>query len=194
MPTQVVSGEIENFEEQGYKLANWIYDYRDRNPRGSNRSNFGGWQSYDKWFHETDPTFEPWFALLKQEIRELLAHYRFKHQNINLEALWLNINSKYSYNAEHTHRPTNLAGVLWVQVPPKSGKFVFTFPHYHFDSDIIMSTDDSYREEIGLHGEISVEPKAGKLILFPSYMPHRVDINESDEDRISIAFNLGINI
>ena len=40
-PSQVVSGDIENFAAQGHKLVDWIYDYRDRNPRSANISNEG---------------------------------------------------------------------------------------------------------------------------------------------------------
>ena len=41
--------------------------------------------------------------------------------------------------------------------------------------------------------EIVPEYKDGTIILFPSMMTHRVEINETDEDRISISFNLKIN-
>lgn len=193
LPSQVVSGEIENFAAQGHKLVDWIYDYRDRNPRSSNRSNEGGWQSYDKWFYESEPTFDPWLDLIKQELRDLLGYYRLSHTNIDLASMWINISSKYCFNVTHTHKPTNLAGVLWVKIPPNSGDFVFTFPESYFDPNIILSTQESYREEIGLHAGITEHPKEGKMILFPSYMPHRVEMNHSDEDRISISFNLMIN-
>ena len=35
--------------------------------------------------------------------------------------------------------------------------------------------------------------KEGDLLFFPSYLPHRVGKNESDEDRIVISFNINVN-
>ena len=37
--------------------------------------------------------------------------------------------------------------------------------------------------------ETHFEPIAGRLIMFPSWLTHCVDPNESDELRISISFN-----
>ena len=37
---------------------------------------------------------------------------------------------------------------------------------------------------------IRIEPVEGNIILFPSYLPHSVETNNHDEERISISFNL----
>jgi hypothetical protein len=38
--------------------------------------------------------------------------------------------------------------------------------------------------------EIGYEPKSSKLILFPSSLPHSVEINNTEEDRVSMSFNV----
>jgi hypothetical protein len=35
-----------------------------------------------------------------------------------------------------------------------------------------------------------VEPRPGRLVLFPSYMPHSTVPSDADGDRISIAFDV----
>ena len=35
-----------------------------------------------------------------------------------------------------------------------------------------------------------IEPEEGSIILFPSYIPHSVETNSHDDERISISFNL----
>ena len=35
--------------------------------------------------------------------------------------------------------------------------------------------------------------REGDLLLFPAYLPHKVNENKSDEDRIVISFNVNIN-
>ena len=37
---------------------------------------------------------------------------------------------------------------------------------------------------------IRIEPVEGNIILFPSYLPHSVETNDHDEERISISFNI----
>jgi len=37
--------------------------------------------------------------------------------------------------------------------------------------------------------ETHYEPKAGRLIMFPSWVTHCVDPNESNDIRISVSFN-----
>ena len=38
----------------------------------------------------------------------------------------------------------------------------------------------------------SVEPKDGDLFIWPAWIPHKVDRNESDRQRINLAFNINI--
>ena len=38
----------------------------------------------------------------------------------------------------------------------------------------------------------SIDVSEGDLLLFPSYLPHKVGKNESGEDRIVISFNVDI--
>ena len=38
----------------------------------------------------------------------------------------------------------------------------------------------------------SITPKAGTLVLFPSYLEHKVDENLSNEERIVVSFNISL--
>ena len=55
-----------------------------------------------------------------------------------------------------------------------------------------MSIDPYYLKEKDMLPEIVPEYKDGTMILFPSMLSHRVEINETNEDRLSISFNLKI--
>jgi uncharacterized protein (TIGR02466 family) len=39
-------------------------------------------------------------------------------------------------------------------------------------------------------GELDMRPEEGRMYIFPSWLEHGVESNESDQDRISIAFNV----
>lgn len=190
LPTQIVSGDIENFSAQSYKLVNWIYNYRENFPESDLKSNNRGWQSKSKDLHQ-DESFSPWVDLIKQELRDLIPHYHI-FSDIVLTEMWININPKNSYNLTHIHPGSTLSGVLWVKIPPKSGRFYFCLPEFYFDPTLIDFTEPEYRKEIGLHHGVIENPVEGRMMIFPANLPHRVDLNESDEDRISISFNLDI--
>ncbi len=38
--------------------------------------------------------------------------------------------------------------------------------------------------------KIHLSVKAGTLLMFPSWLPHSIEINKSSEERISVAYNL----
>ena len=44
----------------------------------------------------------------------------------------------------------------------------------------------------GLLTLASIDIEEGDLLLFPSYLPHKVSQNNSDQDRIVISFNVDI--
>ena len=47
-------------------------------------------------------------------------------------------------------------------------------------------------EEFNQNG-VEIEPEEGDLLLFPAYLMHGVNRNETDEDRIVISFNVDIS-
>jgi uncharacterized RmlC-like cupin family protein len=71
--------------------------------------------------------------------------------------------------------------------------------HTHEEDDELLSavyyvtaTADSGR--LLLHddeAQIAVTPRPGLLVLFPPDLPHEVEVNASDQARLSIAFNFG---
>jgi len=107
---------------------------------------------------------------------------------------WINISSKGGYNEVHTHPGAVLSGVLYVKVPCEGDAGALCFHRNSMDSFTIQS--------LGLLGAtaraktphaISNEtymPKEGKVILFPAWVGHGVRENSTDDDRISISFNL----
>ena len=46
--------------------------------------------------------------------------------------------------------------------------------------------------EAGMSPFLRLRPDPGDIVLFPSYLLHSVYPNETDTDRITIAYNLGL--
>ena len=96
---------------------------------------------------------------------------------------WLNFNPPGTSHHKHCHGNSIVSGVLYFKTTPKSGALVLHKREFFTikNSTINNTTfnNDIYR----------VFPKEHTLILFPSSLEHSVDNNESDETRISLAFN-----
>ena len=82
--------------------------------------------------------------------------------------------------------------MYYVNCPKNSGVIVFENP-YNFKA---FNELDSYNEEFTQrnlqYGTMYIEPVDGLLIIFPAHLRHSVPENNSDEERISIAFNLRV--
>ena len=112
--------------------------------------------------------------------------------SINIVQMWMNINTPHSYNITHRHPGSQLSGVLWVKQTAEMGRFVFD----NIDNRNIVlgtKTDNDHLIEHKMCAEILPPYQDGTILLFPSEMSHRVEMNETNEDRLSISFNITIN-
>ena len=84
---------------------------------------------------------------------------------------WFNAQGPGQDTSLHTHDEDDelLSGVYYVNVPAHSGRLVL------------------------LDGQLTVKlmPQPGQFLFFPPALPHRVEVNHSEEQRLSIAFNFG---
>ena len=188
-PKQVVSGDITNFEEIKDDLIDWIYKFKEKDSGIAKISNKGGWQSESKLVF-TDVGFKKFSDYLIPPVTELLKSYRILKE-IRIVQMWLNINGPNSYNVCHRHPGSDLSGVIWVKQTPESGRFVFDNLD-NIDQILTVSMNSQYLVEKNMLPEIVPEYSDGTIIIFPSMLTHRVEINETNEDRISISFNLKI--
>lgn len=138
-----------------------------------NRSNRFGFQSYEYFYkkHKTHLFFE--LSSIFDRILEFVNNDIDNRFNHIINNYWFNINYPGSFNELHNHdlpqtQVKGTSGVIYVKVPDNSG-------------NIIFENENSLLE---------IQPCTGKLLLFPSHILHKVSKNNSDSDRISIAFNL----
>jgi len=82
-------------------------------------------------------------------------------------AFWFNVNPKHAHHRWHSHGGASSIGVFYIQTPANSGNIEFKH-------------DKTIR---------SITPYEGLLLIAPANIEHRVLPNNSDEDRISMAFN-----
>ena len=184
-PTLLLESTDPEFDCQ-QDLTNWIYNLREKDTDGVTVSNRGGWQSSDAYFYRNDKTFRPFIEYISKRIEHLMSDV---FQNpVGLINMWANINPPGTYNIEHDHAQCDMSGVLWIQGPENSGNFVLKNPNGFVQFPVIGALAQDV-QQLTSHVVIHA-PTPGKMMLFPSHIRHLVETNQSQQDRISIAFNL----
>ena len=111
---------------------------------------------------------------------------------------WINISGKGASNSPHVHSGNNYSGVFFIKIPKEmsGGRFLF---YRNFNDAALNSTaymgqfKDGYKMQSYDYPIITIPPKENMLLVFPSWVPHAVETNLSDEDRISLSFNFILN-
>lgn len=160
------------------------YDFND------NRSIRNGIQS-GKIIHENEEIFNELnvsiHTFLNKSINDILIPIKENSADklkYKTTEMWINITNPKGYNIEHNHPNSFMSGVFYLKVPSNSGNIVFRdprpIPDWNGDSSLFYA----------LNCNSFIIPKENMLLLFPSWLYHRVETNNSDERRISISFNI----
>ena len=95
---------------------------------------------------------------------------------------WANINGAGSRNTFHTHKEDEFSCVYYLQ---GTGTGDLRFPNPANVLGDCCKTSPFTRDFLFV-------PNDGDLILFPSWLPHEVEPNLSNRERINIAFNFKV--
>ena len=164
-----------------------IYSLRDID-EGVKVSNKKGWHS-DYIFpdNENIELFKP----LITELPRVLKHLPFKPiiSEVTNIVIWANIGDKYSYNIAHNHPGCDISGVYYVKVPEGDcGNILFNDPRHSW-----VYGNRFFVDRYACGETAPRFPVEGNMYLFPSCLDHSVEPNNTDEDRISISFNLNLS-
>jgi uncharacterized protein (TIGR02466 family) len=157
---------------------------------GRSISNHGGYQSND--LENNEYTYSL-ISRVNYCVNEVAKSVGILENKLKLKNFWINVNFKKDFNIPHTHNGSIISGVFYVKSPENCGNLVFKNPNddvmrcYFRYLNLIGGNDYSFTEFTSELWEIV--PEKNNLILFPSWLEHYVEPNQSDEERISIAFN-----
>ncbi len=162
-------------------------------PRNATRrTNFGGWHYAFDVFELKEPVVEQFHHHMEQHVQAFLNHFRpearKKKDKFRLRG-WINVNRAGDSNTLHSHPGCFLSATYYVKVPPemKGGAIYFRDPRG--PAVAMYETPGIELPWVGSGNGIPVTPATGKLLLFPSWLEHRVEPFEGLGERISIAFN-----
>jgi len=199
-PTPLVSARIEDHAALNKNLSETILA-RETVETGISVSNQGGWHSLEflSWCGAEGEAVLAAARDLVDKMTVMESGGGYAAAKLGwVVAAWANVNRAGDLNRPHAHGGAFWSGVYWVNDggaaddPSLGGLLQFSdprgvlpqmaAPHLRFALDDCLS-DGAAR---------SVQPRAGTLMLFPSWLVHEVTPYRGSHPRISVAFNFSL--
>jgi uncharacterized protein (TIGR02466 family) len=156
---------------------------QDRN--GVAKTNVNGWQSPNILQNLSE--FEVINSRILEMSKEIAAALYFlpglKYQ---LQA-WANVSPPGAYNKVHFHANCHFSGVYYISLnAPECGSIYFRDPRVASRMlTLPVSRGTAFTTE-----QVRLKPEEGRIYIFPGWLEHGVEVNESEQDRVSISFNV----
>lgn len=122
-------------------------------------------------------------------LRTLDAHvgsylmYSCKVQEVGYEITqsWLTLSGRGDYAHIHNHGVSHISGCYYIQTNGEDGDFIIPCTQSPLETNRVFAN---------MTRSTNIQPKVGKLILFPGWVNHGVGRNQTDHDRVSLSFNI----
>lgn len=171
-------------------LEHAIFKRRLEDPEGLTRSNADGtWHSDDDLLKWTGKAGAELRAMLLQGFSgfgEQHAIQQGGRYGFRVDA-WAMVTSDRGHARTHTHPNAHFSAVYYTRdlpdQPGLGGQLEFNDPRGPGNTEI---------KGLRLLPAFRLKPKAGMMVVFPSWLPHFVHPYRGDEERISIAANAAI--
>ena len=186
--TPVWINQINNFETINNELKNYIYEEKEKNPDGVKKSNVNGWHS--EGFDLKNERLKKFTNEISNNIGAAVKDmgWDLETQVVKITNMWAIINKDRAFNERHHHGNSSLSAAYYVKAEKNAGDIIFFDPR---QANVFHHPVSKEANSLNCQVQ-SVTPKAGTLVLFPSYLEHKVDENLSNEDRIVVSFNISL--
>ena len=179
-PTNVYGKDV---QLDNNKLAQDIINWSNQDP-GVAKTNVKGWHS------TTDMASKPEYQPLVNELM-IMSKDIFKEEWLDREPIlgnmWANINPKEGSNQPHIHPNSLFSGVYYIKSNPQAGRLKIYDPRP--GAQIVMPVRKEGQPPKHLWRDANLDPIPGRIIMFPAWLWHSVELNKSNDLRISVSFN-----
>jgi uncharacterized protein (TIGR02466 family) len=189
--TQLYEAEIGDealLAELAYSIRSLAED-DEAGRRWSKDHRYAGYTSYASLndLPKRDPVIGDLAKLLTKHAAAFSDDCAFDlHRKPKLDSLWVNLLRGSGHHSAHIHPHSIISGTLYVEVPKGSGAIRFEDPRLPMMMAAPMRRTDAGEE---LQPFVTVEPHAGLLLLWESWLRHEVLPAAAKGDRLSISFN-----
>ena len=189
-PTPIGVFEVPNAAEINPVLERVILE-REQAGEGIVASNRGGWQSKADMLEWGVPEVQDLAESVWWAAAHLMGHVA-KAQRFNVKQsiqMWANVNRAGQYNQFHNHADCHFSGAYYVKMGDFAGEKVKGSGNIEFFDPRGAVNVMNYGPKSDFGAHIAFTPKEGQLLLFPGFLYHGVNAFQSEQTRISIAFN-----
>ena len=181
-PSCVWTHDLADFKDMNTRLVQELQALRARDT--GSLSERGAWQS-DCNLHALEP-FQPLTRSFVAASQGVLEFLKYSYTHFEITDCWANVNRRGESHSLHSHPNNFLSGVYYVRAPENCGNIVFSDPRPQASVLIPHVTERNPYNSF----KHSIKPKEGRLLMFHSWFQHLVEANQSEEERISISFNV----
>jgi uncharacterized protein (TIGR02466 family) len=139
---------------------------------------------------QTLPQMQEIVAVILQESAQILDIYAIKRDSHYITNMWANITHPNRRHTMHMHPNCLFSGLVYIKTPPHCGPTMFASPR-----QLAKNLEPTYLAKNEFNADVFVvPPEKGRMLLWPSHVPHAVEEGKADEreDRIVLAFNIMI--
>ena len=156
-------------------------------------SKANGYKGYTSYGSLNDLTWrDPVFGALQEHLDGHVAayvaelDYDLGGRKIELDSLWINILNPGGVHTGHIHPHSVISGTTYVDMPEGAAALKLEDPRL-----ALMMAQPTRKARAAQENRsfISVEPRAGQIILWESWLRHEVPMHQGKADRISVSFN-----
>lgn len=189
--TAIWESKLPDFEKLKESFLNTLRIERKNNPNGQKRSNYNGYHSVDTLAVKYKKEFEPLFHhVMEVMIHKIITDCNFMVSSGQITSCWANFNEGgFTSNGVHIHGGT-FSGVFYINAPPGSGDLVFLNLGMNnlWEGCFLPLKNVTTNKYIAPYAQF--KPQEGSIYLWNSTIPHYVNPNSADVERVSMSFNI----
>lgn len=168
-----------------------IFDYdliQDELEEAYNQIDFSMNPHWGNTHYLSDPTFrenliieynlENFYKEIHNHLNNYCESIEFSIREYFISSSWFALFKKGNYAHIHNHGECDIAGVYYFKKIDDDGSLFLCSPATVAESSIFKT------------GRLTTGCSQGDILLFPGWMDHGVETNNTDDDRISLSFNI----
>lgn len=135
-----------------------------------------------------DPAFGDLVKLLNRHVAKFAEACAFDLQGgkLKLDSLWVNVMKPGGTHSGHVHPHSVISGTIYIAVPEGAGALKLEDPRLPMMMAAPPRLPDAREDQRTF---VYVEPEAGSVFLWESWLRHEVAPGTAKAERISISFN-----
>jgi uncharacterized protein (TIGR02466 family) len=182
--------ELKSLVRSLAKEADTYRSIDDEGQTWSDEHYVGGYTSYASL--NNLHMLSPYFGELKDAIDKHVRKFTRKLEmdlsqgTLQMRTCWINHMPALTAHSLHLHPLSVISGTFYLATPAGSSALKFEDPRL---ANFMAAPPKIENASVANQRFISLQPKAGDLILFESWLRHEVPANRSQQARVSVSFN-----